>query len=142
MVPWYCTWWSSSSSSSSSKCTHDILVFLHLYFRCKSNFVEPIRRHLLRVTSVHLFEKALTIGVSRGLNSSSASSRDDAELSRRLNRTTRTTIPLRIFFRRRLRSGDYNSTTTNNGMVVPSNAEATPTGATLQKHPNQRRRWL
>ena len=29
----------------------------------------------------------------------------------------------------------YNSAT--NGMVVASNAEATPTGATLQKHPNQ-----
>ena len=31
----------------------------------------------------------------------------------------------------------YSSATNINGMVVASNAEATPTGATLQKHPNQ-----
>ena len=74
-------------------------------------FVEPIRR--VTFSELRVFtssKKRSQIGVSRWLNSAPPRiirRRRRRTLSRRLNRTTRTTIPLRIFFRRRLRSGRF-----------------------------------
>ena len=90
--------------------------------------------------SVRLFEKALTNWFFMMIEQRSSAHHQETiqttnSLSEQSNNENNN--PSSDFLSSPIKKRPIYSATNTNGMVVASNAEATPTGATLQKHPNQ-----